>query len=319
MAFGSVGPEAYSDDEVRFLSLVANQLALAVDDTLHLESSELAHQELQQRNERLKLVLDISQTVASTLDLRQLCRELSSGIRRVLQCDVAMLTLPEPDNLHLRIYGLDFPEGKGFIHDDMLIPLEADKAPPVVAFRTGMPVVVDFRELEPYCPAAAPVAEGLKSGCALPLISRNRVLGTLNLARLQRDAFSKDDIDFLTQVAGQIAIAVENAIAYGEIADLKEKPVLADGDAVFELVLEQIAEFLGLCHVGCGFKRLRYCCGFKVVTAATANSENPAAGTPAVTRTGSTADSGARARQNSANNASRLTSGNTSWSAIFFN
>jgi formate hydrogenlyase transcriptional activator len=77
LGFGSVSPNAYSEDEVRFLSLVANQLALAVDDALHHESSQLAHQELQQRNERLKLVLDIGQSVASTLDLRQLCREIS--------------------------------------------------------------------------------------------------------------------------------------------------------------------------------------------------------------------------------------------------
>src|ERR1035438_1613631 len=91
--------------------------------------------------------------------------------------------------------------------------------------------------------------------------------------------------------------------------------VLANGDAVLKLVLEQIAEFLGLRHGGCSFERLRYCCGFKVVTAATANSENPAAGTTAVTRTESAADSAARARQNSANNASRLTSGNTTGNA----
>src|SRR5262249_7280917 len=86
LAFGSVTPNAYSNDEARFLSLVANQLALAVDDALHQESSQKAHEELEQRNERLKLVLDISQTVASTLDLRTLCHEISSGVRRVLQC-----------------------------------------------------------------------------------------------------------------------------------------------------------------------------------------------------------------------------------------
>jgi formate hydrogenlyase transcriptional activator len=222
LGIGSIRPNAYSDEEVRFLSLVANQLALAIDDALNFQASQHAQQELRHRNERLKLVLDISQSVASTLDLRQLCREISSGIRRALQCDLAMLALPEPDNLHLRVYGLDFPEGKGFIHDQMLIPIEA-LAPPVVAFRTGKSLVVDFRELAPFCPGGPPVKEGLESGCSLPLISRNHVLGTLNLARLQKNAFSEADIEFLTQVAKQIAIAVENAMAYGEIAGLKEK------------------------------------------------------------------------------------------------
>lgn len=176
---------------------------------LSLEVSERAQAELQRKNERLKLVLDISQSVASTLDLRQLCRLISSSIRPVLQCDAAMLALPEPDNTRLRVYGLDFPDSKGYLQDDMLIPIE--RTPPGNAIRTGKASVVDFRELAPFCP---PQAEGLQSGCALPLISRGRVLGTLNLARLRKDAFSDADVEFLTQVASQIAIAVENALAY---------------------------------------------------------------------------------------------------------
>src|SRR5258708_4205714 len=65
--------------------------------------------------------------------------------------------------------------------------------------------------------------EGLKSFCFLPMISRNRAIGTLVLARLRDDAFSQADIGFLTQVANQIALAVENALAYREIRELKEQ------------------------------------------------------------------------------------------------
>jgi len=67
------------------------------------------------------------------------------------------------------------------------------------------------------------VREGLKSFCFLPLISRNRAIGTLVLARLRDDAFSQADISFLAQVAKQIALAVENALAYREIRELKEQ------------------------------------------------------------------------------------------------
>ena|SRR6266568_3012679 len=221
LGIGRVEASAYSEGEMSFLSLVANQLALAIDDTLNLEASHRAQQELQNKNEQLKLVLDITRSVASTLELRQLCRLISSSVRPVLQCDLAMLALPEPDKTHLRIYGLDFPVGKGHIQEEMLIPIEG--TPPGGAFQSGKPVVMDFRELAPFCPKMPPLAEGLESGCALPLISRDRVLGTLNLASLKKNAFSEDEIEFLTQVARQIAIAVENALSYGEIADLKDK------------------------------------------------------------------------------------------------
>src|SRR5260370_4202457 len=65
--------------------------------------------------------------------------------------------------------------------------------------------------------------EGFKSLCFIPLIRRNRAIGTLNLGRLRGDAFTEDDIYFLGQVASQIAIGVENALEYGQITEAKER------------------------------------------------------------------------------------------------
>jgi len=53
------------------------------------------------------------------------------------------------------------------------------------------------------------------------LISRNRAIGTLVLARLRDDAFSQADISFLPRSQAD-ALAVENALAYREIRELKE-------------------------------------------------------------------------------------------------
>jgi formate hydrogenlyase transcriptional activator len=65
--------------------------------------------------------------------------------------------------------------------------------------------------------------EGIKSACCVPLISHGRLLGTLTVASRREAAFSPEDVDLLTQVAGQISIAVENALAYRQIAELKDK------------------------------------------------------------------------------------------------
>src|SRR6202040_3908491 len=62
-----------------------------------------------------------------------------------------------------------------------------------------------------------------KSVCCLPLISRNRAIGVLVLGRLRDDSFSQADIEFLSQVANQVALAVENALAFREIRELKEQ------------------------------------------------------------------------------------------------
>jgi formate hydrogenlyase transcriptional activator len=66
-------------------------------------------------------------------------------------------------------------------------------------------------------------AEGVKSACFIPLVSRGRALGDLMIVRKTEGTFTAEDVDFLSQAAGQIAIAIENALAYREISELKDK------------------------------------------------------------------------------------------------
>jgi len=205
LVFVSRVADAYSPEEVQFLSLVAGQIALAMDDAL--------------AQERLKLLLDLTNGVVSKLDLRELLREVCASIRRMMQCDGVGVTLPDPETHELHLYAFDVPEWKGVIHEGMQISAE-ESASLVKAFRTSQPVCV--AEVKSGGDPVA-VAEGVKSLCHLPLISRERVLGVLTLARERDSAYSEGDIGFLGQVANQIALAVENAIAYGEIATLKDK------------------------------------------------------------------------------------------------
>ena len=208
-------PDAYSEDEVRFLSLVADQMALAIDDALNFEASRTAQ-------EQLKLLLDLTNSVVSTLDLRELLRNMSGNLRRVMRCDFVGVGLPDAESSrHLRLYALDFPASRGFMREEILIPIEG--TPPGMAFKTGEPFVGMIRDICRMFPDAPPLAEGLTAGGVLPLASRGRVHGVLLLGRRDENEFSRDDVKFLMQVASQVAIAVENALAFSKIAELKEK------------------------------------------------------------------------------------------------
>jgi formate hydrogenlyase transcriptional activator len=55
------------------------------------------------------------------------------------------------------------------------------------------------------------------------LISRGRVLGTLSVISLRENAFTEDDAELLAGIGSQVAIAIENGLAYREIAELKDK------------------------------------------------------------------------------------------------
>jgi formate hydrogenlyase transcriptional activator len=219
-ALASKVPEAYCQDEVQFLSLVAGQMALAVDDALNFQASQAAQSALQHKNERLKLLLEVNNTIVSNLELRDLLRAVSASLRPVMHCDSVGVALPDREGRQLRLYALDFPHSKGLAREEILFSADAD-TPSAGAFRTGTAEAVLCCGPDHIDPIAE--AEGVRSLCHIPLISRGRTLGLMSLARLAPIPFSTRDLEFLALVANQVAIAVENALAYREIAELKDR------------------------------------------------------------------------------------------------
>ena len=215
ICLGTSGANAYSEDEVRFLSMVADQIALAIDAAVNFYLSR-------QAQNRLKLILDLTNQVVSSLNFQELLRTISASVREVMGYDAAAIMLPEPDGTHLRVHALDFPESKGIFKAEILIPIGG--TPPGETFRSGKPWVVNRLEPELHPELYAKAAkEGMKSLCDVPLISRDRTLGVLAVAKREENAFDREETEFLSQVAQQVAIGVENALAYGEINDLKDK------------------------------------------------------------------------------------------------
>jgi PAS domain S-box-containing protein len=176
-----------------------------------------------QAEDRLQLLLDVTNQVVSNLQLRDLLRAISGNIRRVMQCDCVSLALPDAENDRLQLNVLDFPEGKGFLKEEGVYSIEG--SPYGTAFRTMKPLALDspFATWVDNPVVQSRIAEGFKSLCFIPLIRRNRAIGTLNLGRLRGEAFTEEDLYFLGQVASQIAIAVENALEYGQIKEAKER------------------------------------------------------------------------------------------------
>src|SRR6202047_1190138 len=109
LAFASKTPDVYTGEEVQFLTVVAEQIALAFDNALHFDAAQASQQELLKKNERVGLLLELTNHVVSNLEFRDLLRAVVASTRRVMSCDGVGITLSDSDNTHLRIYALDFP------------------------------------------------------------------------------------------------------------------------------------------------------------------------------------------------------------------
>jgi formate hydrogenlyase transcriptional activator len=186
-------------------------------------------EELRRERNRLRLLLEITNSMASKLNLRRLVDVLSTNLLRVTRCDFCALLLPDADSGELRLTILYNPESQGSISDGAIIPIRGSICGKV--FRTGKSQHFDSLEELRDDPESFGnevgrlfyeriVAEGLKSGCDLPLIGRSGVVGVLSALKRSERAFEKDDVEFLEQVSRQVAIAVENALDYEKaIAD----------------------------------------------------------------------------------------------------
>src|ERR1700694_5068195 len=220
LTFGSKAPDIYTAEEVCFLSVVAEQIALAFDNAMHFDAAQASQQQLLKRNERVELLLELTNQVVSNLDFRDLLRAVVTSTRRVMGCDGIGICLPDTDNAHLRIYALDLAFSDKSVQEESLVPIDEDVAGTV--YRTGKRwcgSVLEARRLGMKTTSQAETG----TVCVLPLVSRGRVLGIIGVGKYQDNAFTGEDIEFLTQIANQVAIAVENALAYREIRELKDQ------------------------------------------------------------------------------------------------
>ena len=162
---------------------------------------------LKAEKDRLQLLLDLTSQIASNLELRHLLRAASAIIRRIVQCDVFAVHLPDKESSALRLFAFDSHERTSMDEED----------------DDGREGNYSSEEVCEVFRSRKPIVSRERTGCVLPLISRDRVWGVLVLDRFKEQVFLRQEINFVRQIANQVAIAIENALAYAEIKDLKEQ------------------------------------------------------------------------------------------------
>jgi formate hydrogenlyase transcriptional activator len=225
MGFGSLQKRSYPEREQKFMEQVAKQVAVAVDNVLHDESAQAAQRQLMQERDRVRLLLEVNNAVVSHLSLDDLFPAVSACLRKVIEHDGSALILYHPETHRYRVHVLSFAKNESFIEEG--ICQKECKTPASIAITTRKPAVLGEQDLinlaaESAC-AKHWVAEGVRAFCSVPLLFHDRALGALDMGRRREDPFSPQDLELLGEVAKQIAIAVENAQAYREITELKDR------------------------------------------------------------------------------------------------
>ena len=90
--------DPFSDEDIGFLRLIGRVVAFALDDGLNLKRAQDARACVQHQNERLQLLLNLTNRITSNREQRELFRAIAANIREVMQCDAVAVSLPQPDS-----------------------------------------------------------------------------------------------------------------------------------------------------------------------------------------------------------------------------
>ncbi len=214
LGFGSSRVSAYGTADLQLMERVAELAALAVENAL------IRHA-LHEEKDRLQALLEVNSALVSHLDLGALIPAVGERLRQTLKYDYASLALREDDGLHL--YPLASPAGQMVIPSEEMVPL-----PEAPAGRAILDRQMRFFSQADLASISSPfvgrlLQGGVQSLYCIPLQSAEGILGTLNLGSTKEKSFDPKDLSLLTQIAGQLAISLENARAYREISELKNR------------------------------------------------------------------------------------------------
>ena len=217
MNVGSTREAAFTVDDLTILEEIAGPVAIAVANALNYQRAE-------RERDRKQLLLEINNTISTKLEIRDLLRATSESLRGYFQHDFAGLALYDSESKQMVTSGLDLRRPAEYFVDGAHFPVEGTLNG--LAFTTREPVVrhqIDPQESSWTYARRFFADMDLKSYYCVPLLTRGRAVGVLNLGSRKENALSDHDVELLQHIGMQIAIAVENSLAYQEISALKNK------------------------------------------------------------------------------------------------
>jgi formate hydrogenlyase transcriptional activator len=167
-------------------------------------------------------LLEVSESIAAHRDLGELFHDLAQRLHRVARFDSLNLILHDATRDVMRLHVGETVESLGV---PACYELPVDESPGGWVWRHQQSLLIPNVAQEPRWPSLLQglAASGVQSACLLALTTAQRRLGALGLASFQAATYTEADLEFLQQVARQVAVAVDNALAFHQIAELKNK------------------------------------------------------------------------------------------------
>jgi formate hydrogenlyase transcriptional activator len=209
-------------EDVELLRSLTSHVAVALECALAKDNAELYQRQVVKERDRLRLLLEINNHIVSKLDINELFRSASASFRTYFRNDFTGFWLIDKQSNQLLCIVLDFPSGKGSLTAVLNSELSVSDHEKL---RAQVPELLSIDEIEglPARIVEKLKAESITSMAIAPMVTAGGPLGVLAMGSRQPDNFGQEDLDLLSQVSNQIALAVDNAIAYGRVTEARDR------------------------------------------------------------------------------------------------
>jgi formate hydrogenlyase transcriptional activator len=234
----------WSEKERARLRSLAQIVALAVEQ-IQIRLSDSQHHKLlcRERND-FRLLVAITNAVLSKLDLDELISEIAHEIHNNFGIDSISIVLRASRRHRLKIYSTHYIDRDAPVHDRSEVNEQGTLSERV--FHSKKMLLLNLHQHDSLAPYERMLFDmwgnQIQTLCLLPLMSGDNILGVLKLAQCQEHIFTTANLKLLHQIAGRIAIAVDNALAYQEIQRLKER-LIDENLALTEQINNVAADF----------------------------------------------------------------------------
>ncbi|MGA7854227.1 MAG: sigma 54-interacting transcriptional regulator [Candidatus Acidiferrales bacterium] len=222
LAATKVQGQEFVPEDVEMLRSLASHVAVALECALARDSAEAYQRQVVKERDRLRLLLEINNHIVSKLDINELFRSASASLRTYFHNDFTGFWLIDKQSNQLECVVLDFPSGNGSLTAVVTSELrDTDHE----KLRAHVPELLSVEEIE-LLPAAIVEklqAEAISSMAIAPMVTAGGPLGVITMGSRKADNFGQEDLDLLSQISTQIALAVDNAIAYGRVTEARDR------------------------------------------------------------------------------------------------
>jgi diguanylate cyclase (GGDEF)-like protein len=219
IAAQSARANAYGERDRDVLVAIAEQAAIAVENSQHLTRAD-------QRARELQLLAEVSRALSSQLSIRALCQTVCNEVRRVMDAQVFFVALTADDGASMR---LEFA-----IEGDELLESEPVKLENTFARRvleTREPLVIQTsREITqtPHRTIRRSDRGAVRSLAMAPLRLADRCIGVMSAQSYNERAFDETSVRLLTAIGEQLALAVQNAQLFGDAKSRADRDPLTN-------------------------------------------------------------------------------------------